>query len=52
VVLSLASAGDTKIESFALSGQNGAGCDGHPNVASDALMGASLAAELQRVMGW
>jgi lysophospholipase L1-like esterase len=52
VVSTFTGAGDTKVEAFALTGQNGSGCDGHPNVASDALMGASLATELKRVMGW
>jgi lysophospholipase L1-like esterase len=52
VVSTLTTAGDAKIEAFALTGQNGSGCDGHPNVASDALMGDSLATELKRVMGW
>ena len=52
VVSTTRAGGDMKIESFALTGQNGSGCDGHPNVASDALMGASLAGEIRRVMGW
>ncbi len=52
VVSTVKAGGDTKIEAFALKGQNGQGCDGHPNVASDAVMGASLATELMRVMGW
>jgi lysophospholipase L1-like esterase len=52
VVSTIKAAGDAKIEAFALTGQNGQGCDGHPNVASDALMGASLAAEIKRVMTW
>jgi lysophospholipase L1-like esterase len=52
VVATLKAAGDAKIEAFAMTGQNGQGCDGHPNVASDAVMGKSLATELSRVMGW
>ena len=52
VVSTTHTAGDAKVEAFALTGQNGSGCDGHPNVTSDALMGASLAAEIRRVMGW
>lgn len=52
VVSTIKGGGDTKIEAFAMTGQNGQGCDGHPNVASDQAMGQSLAAELQRVMGW
>jgi lysophospholipase L1-like esterase len=52
VVSTTHAGGDMKIEAFTLTGQNGSGCDGHPNVASDALMGASLAGEIRRVMGW
>ncbi len=52
VVSTIKTGGDAKIESFALTGQNGSGCDGHPNIASDALMGASLATEIKRVMSW
>lgn len=52
VVATIKAGGDAKIESFAMTGQNGQGCDGHPNVASDQTMGESLATELKRVMGW
>lgn len=52
VVAAIKAGGDTKVESFALTGQNGQGCDGHPNIASDQAMGQSLAGELRRVMGW
>jgi lysophospholipase L1-like esterase len=52
VVTAIKGGGDMKIESFAITGQNGQGCDGHPNIASDQAMGESLAGELRRVMGW
>lgn len=52
VVSTIKTAGDAKVEAFPLTGQNGSGCDGHPNIASDALMGASLAGEIRRVMAW
>ena len=52
VVSTIQATGDAKIEAFALQGQNGSGCDGHPNTASDAVMGKSLSDEIARVMGW
>ena len=52
VVAAIKGGGDSKIEAIAITGQNGQGCDGHPNVASDQAMGQSLAGELRRIMGW
>jgi len=49
-------AGDTRIKQILIDPQdqakNGIGCDYHPSVATDAIMGKALAASIKTTMGW
>jgi lysophospholipase L1-like esterase len=48
--------GDTRIEQIPITPQdqskNGIGCDYHPSVATDDIMGKALAAAIKKTMGW
>jgi lysophospholipase L1-like esterase len=53
VVTTIKSGGDDQIEAFDINvTTGGSGCDGHPDIAKHAAMGAKLAAEIQHVMNW
>jgi lysophospholipase L1-like esterase len=53
VVGTLKSGGESKVETLSVSSaQNNLGCNGHPNVAGQAAMGAVVASGLKSLLGW
>lgn len=53
VVSALKTGGESKIEMLSLNlVQNNLGCNGHPNAAEQAAMGAALATRLKSLLGW
>jgi hypothetical protein len=53
IVSMVKAAGDAKIEAFDIRPYaNGNACEGHPDTAGGQKMGAALAAEIKKILGW